>query len=129
VALKAPILIVDDDPDMLDWLERALSTTYAVHRAESAEDALAALATESFVALVTDDHMQGMRGLELCARARRDHPRVARLLCSGFADDPQLGAALRSGDVHRLVVKPVESAILRDVIEATVRLAATLPSE
>ena len=127
--MKSRVLLVDDDPDVLDWLERALGGVYSVERAESVAAAETALSREAFVALITDEHMPGARGVELCARARLLHPQMARILVSGFSDDPTLRAALRSGDVHRLVVKPVESAILRDVIEATVRAAAMKPSE
>jgi CheY-like chemotaxis protein len=117
--VKPRLLIVDDDPEVLDWLERALAPAYEVTRAESGAAALAALAGGGFAALVTDESMPGMRGSELCARAAALDPALARVLVTGFSE------ALDRSAADRVVVKPIESSALRHMIADTLVAKAT----
>src|SRR4029077_11852679 len=71
----ATILVVDDEPAMRDLLDEALTAFgYRVLVASSAEEALdLALATPPDLVL-SDVHMSGLSGVELCARLKA-HPR------------------------------------------------------
>lgn len=60
------ILLVDDEEEMLEFLERILSNKYTVLKAENAEDALQILADEAVQLVVSDVMMPGMDGFELC---------------------------------------------------------------
>jgi CheY-like chemotaxis protein len=67
--VTARVLVVDDDRSVRQFLEEALSGKgFAVAARPSAAEALAALATEDFDAVVTDVRMPAQDGFELCRR-------------------------------------------------------------
>ncbi len=67
------ILVVDDDPDILDYLSSLLEDHgYAVRTAASADAALAALPEFAPHAVLVDALMPGRSGLDLLVRVRRD---------------------------------------------------------
>lgn len=118
--MKHAILIVDDDEDMLDWLERVLGPVFDVTRAESGEEALELLQRQRYAALVCDDLMPGMRGIEVCARARAADPRLACVLLSGLSDQ------MRDAAADRVLLKPVDTGALRHAIEAAIVAKSTV---
>ena len=79
------VLLVDDDPDVLDVLASMLEDFGCrVVRARSGPDALGALQDdESISILITDINMPDMDGHELAERARRIRPGVTMIQVSG----------------------------------------------
>jgi CheY-like chemotaxis protein len=106
------LLVVDDEPDMLDFIERATRRAYEVVRCRNGEDALAMLATTRFDFLVTDHKMPRLTGLELLDRIGTLYPEMTRVLLSGYAELPDVQRAAATGRVHHYVVKPVDSRTL-----------------
>ena len=71
--MKQPvILIVDDDPDIIDGLRRALrKENFQIRSANSGGQALAILRSEPIDLVVSDYEMPGMKGTELLAKVYR----------------------------------------------------------
>lgn len=68
------ILIVDDEPDILDILREAFSfEKYKVFTAGSAEEALEVLRQESIMVMFFDLKLPGMSGIDLCKRIRKEN--------------------------------------------------------
>lgn len=109
---KPSILVVDDEPDMLDFIERVTRRRFEVTRCANGEDALALLAEREFDVLVTDHKMPRMTGLELLERLGDRYPRMVRVLLSGYTDVPDVHRAGATGRVHHYVLKPVDSRAL-----------------
>jgi DNA-binding NtrC family response regulator len=107
--VKPRLLIVDDEPDMLDFLERALRRRFSIARSASAEDALHALDGGLFEVLITDHKMPRLSGLELLDRISTTCPDLVKVLISGFAEEPEIERARARNHVHGYVVKPVDS--------------------
>jgi two-component system cell cycle response regulator len=61
-----PILLVDDEEEILDCLERILKDKYAIYKANNGQAALEILSTESIVLVVSDVMMPEMDGFALC---------------------------------------------------------------
>ncbi len=82
------VLIVDDDPEMLDMLTRILHReNYDLLTASDGADGLEKAKTAKDVALlVTDYDMPGLTGNELADRVREIYPDVKILFQSGFSD-------------------------------------------
>lgn len=60
------ILLVDDNEEILDFLERVLKNKYAILKAADGKEALALLETEAVQLIVSDVMMPVMDGFELC---------------------------------------------------------------
>ena len=60
------ILLVDDNEEILEFLERILNSKYAILKAENGEDALKILQTEAVQLVISDVMMPVMDGFELC---------------------------------------------------------------
>jgi len=114
--VKPKLLIVDDEPDMLDFLERVFRGEYDVVRANGAEEALAALAADRFDVLVTDQKMPGVSGVELLERIADSQPQLVKVLLSGFTDVPEIQRAVDRCGIHNYVVKPVDSDRLHEAL-------------
>ena len=80
------LLIVDDEPDMLDFLDRVFRRDYEVLRAQSVDEALRALDGGPIDIIVTDRRMPRRSGLELLEIAAKQQPRAVRVLLTGYAD-------------------------------------------
>ena len=64
------ILLVDDEEDILEFLERVLKTKYTILKAEHGEEALEILTTEAVQLVVSDVMMPVMDGFELCKKIK-----------------------------------------------------------
>jgi two-component system, cell cycle response regulator len=60
------ILLVDDNDEILDFLERVLKSRYAILKAAEGKEALALLETEAVQLIVSDVMMPVMDGFEMC---------------------------------------------------------------
>lgn len=110
------LLIVDDEPDMLDFLERVLRRQFTVSRASSAEDALERLASTPYEVLLTDQKMPRVSGLEMLERIRDLYPTMVRVLISGFTDVPDIQRAIDRCGIHNYILKPVDSQRLLEAV-------------
>jgi len=60
------ILLVDDNEEILDFLERVLSSKYSILKAEDGLEAIKLLETEAVQLIISDVMMPVMDGFELC---------------------------------------------------------------
>src|SRR5439155_25380256 len=94
------VLIVDDDPALLQALPEALRLRMAevtVETADSATAALDRLAVRDYDAIVTDIKMPGMDGLALLAEIRGRQPDTPTLIITGHGEHDLSVHALRGG--------------------------------
>jgi response regulator NasT len=118
------ILLVDDDPLLLDYLKTVLDHAgYATVAAESAAEALQRVAErEADIALaLLDISMPGMSGLDL-ARRLKDHTSVAFMFLSSV-DDAETARQAASHGAVGFVVKPVDAARLLPAFESALARA------
>ena len=83
------VLLVEDDPDIRDFVARALTGFgYGVREAANGREALALLAVDAPVDLLLSDMTMpgGIGGYDLVLEARRQRPGLRVLLMSGFTD-------------------------------------------
>lgn len=102
------ILVVDDDPDMVALIVRALEEDkYTVSTADSGRQALEMIAAHMPDLVVLDYKMAGMDGMEVVT-ALRANPRMQALpvlMLTVMADEPSTRAAFDAG-VTDYVTKP-----------------------
>ncbi|MEO5681637.1 MAG: response regulator [Chitinophagaceae bacterium] len=64
------ILLVDDEEEIVDFLERILNSRYTICKATNAQDALQLLAKEAVQLVVSDVMMPDVDGFELCRQIK-----------------------------------------------------------
>lgn len=119
--VKPHLLIVDDEPDMLDFLERVLRKRFVVSRSACAEEALVCLSASAFDLLITDQKMPRVTGLQLLERIGDQFPRMVKILISGFTESPDIQRARESRRIHHYIFKPVDSEHLLEAIDEAYR--------
>ena len=69
-ASKKKVVIIDDNPDILDFLDKVLSSKYFIITAGSGEEGLALLESNKPDIVVSDVMMEGIDGFEVCKRIK-----------------------------------------------------------
>ena len=114
----ARILIAEDEEGLRTLVARALSMDgHAVMTANDGAEALDLLTREhgAFELLLTDIRMPVMDGIALALAAARDHPQVAILLMTGFADQRERVYRLDTL-IHDVITKPFSLTAIRTAV-------------
>jgi len=104
------VLIVDDDPALLQALPEALRLRMngvTVDTADSATAALDRIAARDYDAIVTDIKMPGMDGFALLAEIRARRPDTPTLMITGHGEHALAIGALRGG-AYDFIQKPID---------------------
>src|SRR5213082_305051 len=115
------VLVVDDDPALLQALPHTLRLRMAgvaVDTADSAAAALDQIAVQDYDAIVTDIKMPGMDGLALLAEIRTRRPDTPTLIITGHGENELIVGALRGGACD-FIHKPID----RDYLITALRRA------
>src|SRR5438552_441680 len=107
---EARVLLVDDDPALLEALPEALRlrmSALTVDTADSAAAALDRIADRDYDAVVTDIKMPGMDGLELLAKLRTHRPDTPTLMITGHGEHDLVVDALRAG-AYDFIQTPID---------------------
>jgi signal transduction histidine kinase len=115
-ARRSRLLIADDDVDGLRLLQHALDATYDVVAVLDGEDALAALAQESFDLVVVDVVMRAVSGLDVLRDIRQKWPHLPVILLSGLSHSEQILEGL-AGGASDYITKPYDVKVVQARIE------------
>jgi DNA-binding NtrC family response regulator len=123
--MMARILIAEDEEGLRSLVARALSQDgHAVVTANDGAEALDVLTREQggFELLLTDIRMPIMDGIALALAAARDHPNVAILLMTGYADQRERASNL-DALIHDVIAKPFSLATIRNAVRDAINAA------
>jgi HD-like signal output (HDOD) protein/CheY-like chemotaxis protein len=121
--MKQRILFVDDEPLVLQGLQRMLRPMrpeWEMDFATSGAAALECLAASPCDVVVADMRMPGMNGAQLLNEVMRRHPQTVRLILSGHADEDLILKCV--GITHQYLSKPCDS----EALKAAVRRASAV---
>ncbi len=114
---KENILIVDDDVNILELLQRHLqSWNYHVFKAISVKEAVSILRDASIDLLITDLKMPEIDGFELIKFVSEHYPKLPKLVVTGYPSVQDSLAAIKSGVVAYLT-KPFTKDELNTAIQ------------
>ncbi len=121
---KANLLVIDDEPNILTTVKRALEIEgYAVHVASSGQEGLAKIADAEIDLVLLDVVMPAMDGLSVLAEVRKRFPGVFVVMMSGNASIETAVQATKLG-AHDFIEKPLSSDKLLITIQNTLSFAA-----
>jgi response regulator RpfG family c-di-GMP phosphodiesterase len=114
------ILMVDDEPRILDGLRRTLHGRYQIDPATSGAEGLTRIAdtAEPYSVIVSDMKMPVMDGAEFLARARAASPNSVQIILSGQAELSSTIAAVNEGNLFRFLTKPCDPTDLTRALDA-----------
>jgi two-component system probable response regulator PhcQ len=116
-AITASVLLVDDEPQVLEALKRALRhEPFQCLTATSGAAAQELLARHPIDVIISDEQMPGMSGSVLLSLARKKFPQVIRIILSGQATLEAAVRAINEGEVYRFFLKPCDPADLASTI-------------
>lgn len=116
---KAKIIVVDDEPDILEIYETILGESYSVTSYNDPNiflKALEAKTIKDFNLLISDLKMPAMSGIDMIKKAQDLGFHFPFVLLSGYLNKESAIEAVDLG-VYRLLEKPTDFAILLSVID------------
>ncbi len=126
-APQPKILCVDDEPSILQSLERLLKSSFRVLTATSPAEGLTLLQQHQDCAIVLSDfRMPGGTGVEFLRQVRILYPQTSRAILSGQIDLQQVSDALNASDIHKFFLKPWENNYLLVQMAEALQLHHTL---
>ena len=126
---RARILVVDDEPDILELIQYNLSKAqYDVAGVESGEEALAHMRTTPPDLIVLDLMLPGVGGLEVCKALKRDTRTAAIpiVILTARGEEADIVAGLELG-ADDYLIKPFSPRVLLAHIRAVLRRHHTEP--
>jgi diguanylate cyclase (GGDEF)-like protein len=118
---KCSLLVVDDEPSILDTLKIFLSTEFDVYTADCAEAAQQEFANREIDLVLSDQKMPRVSGVELLEWVKVNSPKTIRLMMTGFADLEETISAINKGQVFRFLLKPWQADELLDVLRTAAK--------
>jgi CheY-like chemotaxis protein len=110
------ILVVDDEPDLLDNCERVLRRAgHVCLQARTGADAIALIDRETPDLVVTDLRLSGADGLAVASHARSRVPPIPVVLITAY-DSRESRSAARERGVAAYLAKPFSNAAFLDVV-------------
>jgi len=104
------ILVVDDDEDILDLIERHLSNRgYEVLTAYDGEQAISLLDQLKFDLVITDLKMPKFDGMEVLRKAKEKDPNIEVVILTGHGTMDSVVEALRDGGAFDYLQKPLHN--------------------
>jgi PAS domain S-box-containing protein len=125
------ILVVDDEEAILETMMFTFEDEYEVFTSTDARRALDILEEHApFAAVLTDQRMPNMSGVEFVTEVCRLYPRTVRMVLTGFADMDAIIQAINAGHIYAYITKPWEPDQLKQLMKQAVdRYRLTVENE
>ncbi|MBC8044850.1 MAG: response regulator, partial [Rhizobacter sp.] len=117
------ILLVDDEPLVLQSLSATFRKQYNVYTATNGKDAIEIVRQRQIHVVLSDQRMPGMLGHEVLRIIKTISPATIRILLTGYSDLDAIMNSVNSGEVFRYLTKPWKVEQLRETVGAAVDIA------
>ena len=120
------ILFVDDEEFILSLAERIFADQgIEILTANNPFDALAKVQMHEIAALVSDNMMPEMTGIELISRVKVISPDTVNILMTGYASLQTAIDAINKAEAFRFVIKPWDNFALLEMVEDALKAFET----
>ena len=111
------ILLLDDEPEILNALKLRLGKDFKVHATTSPEEGIAILKENGpFQVVVSDFRMPVMNGIDFLIEVNKISPETASVLLTGEGEYNTAIDALNSGKIFRYLAKPCDALEINNVL-------------
>lgn len=100
------LLLVDDEPAILDALQRAFRKRYTLVTAGGGREAVHVLDTQPIDLIICDQRMPDLTGVEVLKHALHVQPDAIRILLTGYADVGSLIQCVNDAQIYKYIAKP-----------------------
>jgi DNA-binding NtrC family response regulator len=115
-ARKKVVVVVDDEPAILDSLRRLLRREpYELVTTSDPLEALKWIETRDVSVLIADERMPAMRGVDLLKTVRERAPATTRVVLTGYPNSGMIIERVNKG-IQRLITKPWNDEELKRTI-------------
>ena len=124
------ILFVDDEPLVLDGLQRMLRPLrheWQMDFLPGGAEALRFMEQTPVDVVVADMRMPGMNGAQLLNEVMKRHPQTVRLILSGHADRELILQCV--GTTHQYLSKPCDADMLKRIVRRAASLGNSLQND
>jgi CheY-like chemotaxis protein len=129
-AMAERVLLVDDEPRILQAYTARLRDRFRIETAPSGPQALERMETTGPYAVVLADMlMPGMDGIELLAEVRRRYSDTVRMILTGNAELHTAIQAVNEGHVFRFLTKPCDAHVLGEALQAGLEMHRLITAE
>src|ERR1700685_2770776 len=112
------VLFVDDEPNILEGIQRTRRRQVERQTASSGAEALRLIGESGpFAVVISDMRMPAMNGAHFLAKVREQEPDTVRMILSGHADLEAAIAAVNEGHIYRFLTKPCPTDSLLAAVE------------
>ena len=113
------ILLVDDDPDVLEAFRRTLGREFQIETAMGGQEALRVVAENGpYAVVVSDMRMPGTDGVQLLSGIKARWPDTIRIMLTGAADLQTATDAINEGSIFRFLSKPCSKEAMAKTLTA-----------
>lgn len=113
------ILLVDDEPNVLEGYRRTLGREFSLETAVGGEQALAQVTGQGpFAVVISDMRMPGVDGIQLLSRIKALAPDTVRVMLTGNADMQTAVDAINEGSIFRFLMKPCSKEVMGKTLTA-----------
>jgi DNA-binding NtrC family response regulator len=121
-ALKRLLIVADEEIVLVALRETLRQQGYAVATAQNAVQGLETLQQQQFAAVLSDQQMPMLSGLEFLAQARKIQPDASRILVTAVLNVGTVIDAINKAEIFRFLLKPWQrEELLRTIQEAVER--------
>lgn len=126
---RQTVVYVDDEELARKYFARSAGNDYEVLLASSADEAISILQREGarVAILVSDYRMPGRLGGDLLRQVSQEYPHIVRILVTAYADKDTLPDAPNTGEVFRILEKPLGVRTVREVLAAAIAAQVSHP--
>ena len=114
---KPSVLLIDDEPNILELMRTGLERDFEIETAASAEEAALLTGTRLYDVIVCDQIMPGQNGLEFLMQSAERQPGSRRILLTGYINPELLSRAVPLAGLSACLLKPQHPKDLKLAIE------------
>jgi diguanylate cyclase (GGDEF)-like protein len=118
---KCSVLVIDDEPALLNLARGLLAADYDFHGAESAEQGQELFSKHDIEIVLSDQQLPGLQGIPFLEWVKEKSPRTVRVLMTGVYSMDEAVNAINTGLAQRFLFKPWRPDQLLQLLRNTAR--------